>query len=103
MRDILRYIDPVAGFIERYLFEIVPHELLVVAFLVPAGFILVTGPESRRVRSQDFIDEYDTFVTNTPLELGVGKDNPAGLRVLAGFVEDFNALGGASAPADLRI
>src|SRR5262245_8421923 len=51
----------------------IPHELLVVAGLVVAGFVFVGGPETTGIGGEDFVDKDDSAVRKlAELELGVG-------------------------------
>ena len=61
--------------------EPIAHKLLVEAGLFFANLIGVGCPETRRVGGQNLVAQDDLAVVYTELELGVGDDNAAFLRV----------------------
>lgn len=58
-----------------------PHELLVEAGLLFANLVGISCPETGRVRSQNLVAQDDLAVVHAELELGVGDDYAALLRV----------------------
>src|SRR5207245_3292469 len=59
-------------------------ELFVETRLAGTGFVLVRGPEARRIRSEHFVNEDQIPFVEPEFELGVGDDDAALARVLPG-------------------
>src|SRR6201999_4472798 len=61
----------------------VAHVLLVKAGLATAGLVMVSRPETRRVRRADFVADGELSVgIEAELEFGVSQDDPVGAGVL---------------------
>src|SRR5215217_2781978 len=71
--------------------EPVAQVLLVEALLVAAFGVILGGPEARGVGREHLVDEDDLAVLRAELELGVGQDHAALLRVVARALVDLEA------------
>src|SRR5580698_6791661 len=72
-------------------FQVVAHVLLVERLLCAASFVFILRPETRRIRCQHFVSEYQSAWRAPKFELGIGNDDAAGFRVVGSRLIDLDA------------
>src|SRR5882672_11320488 len=77
--------------VPRLRFEPVAHDLFVERRRTHAGAVLISRPETRRIRRKDFVDQKEfAAVVSAKLELGIRDDDAAGFGESRSFAIELN-------------